>query len=56
METEALELSSDCAEMTRSAQMARHVKENNIAYLIGIFICYNMGILDKVFAYGAGIC
>lgn len=40
----------------RAALVAQHVKENNLAYLVGCLIAYQMGILDKVFTYGTGIC
>ena len=43
-------------EMTRAASIIAHVKENNIAYLVGILISYQMGILENAYTYGAGIC
>jgi len=52
-------ISEECTEAIQAARMAtiiQHVKENNIAYLIGLFISHQMGILDKVFTYGSGIC
>ncbi len=45
--------SSDVATLAR---LSIHVKENNIAYLIAVAVCYQIGILDKVFAYGSGVC
>lgn len=44
------------ADATRAASVLAHVKENNIAYLIGILISYQMGLLDQVVAYGSGVC
>lgn len=44
------------ADMTRAATLMQHVKENNIAYLIGILISYQMGLLDQVVTYGSGVC
>ena len=41
------------ADVTRAASVLAHVKENNIAYLIGILISYQMGLLDQVVAYGS---
>lgn len=40
----------------RMAIIIEHVKNNNIAYLIGVLISYQMGILDKVVTHGQGIC
>jgi hypothetical protein len=40
----------------RMAIIIEHVKNNNIAYLIGVLISYQMGILDKVVSHGQGIC
>ena len=33
-----------------------HMKQNNIAYLIGVYVAYSMGLLNKVSAHAAGIC
>jgi hypothetical protein len=38
------------------ASVCAHVKENNVAYLVGVLIAYQIGILEKVFEYGAGMC
>lgn len=48
--------SPDCGDVTTLARLSIHVKENNIAYLIGVAVCYQIGILDKFFTYGSGIC
>ena len=40
----------------RMAMVIEHVRKNNIAYLIGVLISYQMGILDKVVTHGQGIC
>lgn len=50
------EMVSAAAEVTRAASIMQHVKENNIAYLIGILISYQMGLLDQVVTYGTGVC
>lgn len=49
-------ITPDCSDVTALARLSIHVKENNIAYLIGVAVCYQMGILDKFFAYGSGVC
>lgn len=33
-----------------------HIRQNNIAYLLGLLISYQMGLLDKVVTHGQGIC
>jgi hypothetical protein len=40
----------------RAIIIAQHVRENNLAYLVGCLIAHQMGLLDKVFTYGTGIC
>jgi hypothetical protein len=40
----------------RAAMIAQHVRENNLAYLVGCLIAHQMGLLDRVFTYGTGIC
>ncbi len=50
METE------NVVKLGRAALIAQHVKQNNVAYLVGCLIAHQMGILDKVFTYGSGIC
>ena len=50
------EVVSTAADATRVASIIAHVKENNIAYLIGILISYQMGILENAYTYGSGIC
>lgn len=44
------------AQTGRAAMIAQHVRENNLAYLVGCLIAHQMGFLDKVFTYGTGIC
>lgn len=46
----------ECGDVTASARLLLHVKENNIAYLIATLVAYQMGILDKIFTYGSGVC
>lgn len=46
----------DCGDITTIARLSIHIKENHIAYLVGVLIAHQTGILDKVFAYGIGMC
>ena len=43
-------------EITKAASVMQHMKENNIAYLLGVLISYQMGLLEQVVTYGAGVC
>ena len=40
----------------RMAQLLAHMQRNNLSYIVGMFVAYQMGILDKLFAYGSGVC
>jgi len=33
-----------------------HVRNNNVAYLLGIGIAHMIGITEKVWTYGNGMC
>ncbi len=33
-----------------------HVKQNNVAYLVGLFVSHQLGILDQVLVWGHGVC
>ncbi len=46
----------DSGDVTALARLSLHVKENNVAYLIATLVAYQMGILDKIFTYGSGMC
>ena len=50
------EMVSAAAEVTKAASILQHVKENNIAYLLGVLISYQMGLLEQVVTYGSGVC
>lgn len=55
-DTTSIDAVNTAVEVTRAATVMEHVKENNIAYLIGILISYQMGLLDQVVTYGSGVC
>ena len=40
----------------RIAMLLQHIRQNNISYMIGTFVLWQMGALDKVITYGSGIC
>lgn len=39
-------------------RLGLHLKEpaNQVKYLLGLIVAYKMGLLDKVFMYGSGLC
>jgi hypothetical protein len=45
-----------CSDVTTLARLSIHIKNNNVAYAIGVLVSYQMGILDKVFSIGTGMC
>ena len=44
------------ADTSKLITVFEHVKQNNIAYLIAIFVSHQLGILDQVITYGSGMC
>ncbi len=39
-----------------SLRLLLHLKDNQIQYMIGILVAYQVGLLDKLYTYGAGVC
>ena len=33
-----------------------HVRNKNVAYLLGVLIAHMLGLLEKVWGYGSGMC
>jgi hypothetical protein len=52
----SMEAAKDEVDVTGSLKMWLHLKENNIQYLIGILVAHQMGILEHLYTYGAGVC
>ncbi len=48
--------SVDCSDVTAIARLSIHVKKNNIAYLVGTLVAYQIGLLDKAVTFGTGLC
>ena len=36
--------------------LLKHLRENNVSYLLAIGIAHMLGLLEPVVEYGAGIC
>ena len=41
---------------TKLSNVLEHVKQNNVAYLVGLFVSHQLGILDQVLVWGHGVC
>jgi len=52
METEA----SEVVQVVRGQQVLEHIKRNNIAYLLGVFMMHTAGLTGRAVEYGTGIC
>lgn len=38
------------------ATVLAHIRQNNISYLIGVYVAYSIGLLGEAQTYAAGIC
>lgn len=58
MEDEAMDAAStqSSGADTSVLRLMLHIKENQIQYMIGILVAYQLGILDKLWIYGSGVC
>ena len=55
-ETASAAVVETAADTSKLITVFEHVKQNNIAYLIAIFVSHQLGILDQVITYGSGMC
>ena len=39
---------------THAIAILEHVKQNNVAYLVGTLLMYQLGLLDQVMVWGSG--
>lgn len=46
----------DCGDVTAIARLTLHAQKNSLAYLVGVLVAHQMGILDKIFQIGTGMC
>lgn len=54
--TDTLEGASPCADITASLRISKHLKENNLTYLVGLLVAMQLGLMDKLISYGGGVC
>lgn len=43
-------------DLVGTARLLNHIKENNVTWLVALLVSYQMGILDKFWTYGTGMC
>ncbi len=39
-----------------SLRLLVHVQDNKVAYLIGVLVAHQIGVLDTLWTYGSGVC
>lgn len=55
-EAEATAAAAATTSALRWGLLVKHLKENNVSYLLAIGIAHMLGLLEPVVEYGAGIC
>ena len=48
--------STDVIQAVRFTQVIEHIKRNNIAYLLGVFMMHTAGATTTALEYGQGMC
>lgn len=56
MVTDAERITGSVVQNARLAMLIEHMKQNNLSYMVGTFVAWQMGLLDSVITYGSGIC
>ena len=56
MVSDAEQAAKAVVQNARLAMLIEHMKQNNLSYMIGTFVAWQMGVLDSVITYGSGIC
>ena len=52
----ATEVTAAGIDVVQKVNIVKHIVERRIEYLLGSLIAYQMGLLDKLVTYGAGVC
>ena len=50
------EVTTAAVDVGQKVNILKHIAERRIEYLLGSLIAYQIGLLDKVVTYGAGVC
>lgn len=52
----ATQVTAAAVDVGQKLNILKHIAERRIEYLLGSLIAYQIGLLDKVVTYGAGVC
>lgn len=50
------EVTTAAVDVGQKVNILKHIADRRIEYLLGSLIAYQIGLLDKVVTYGAGVC
>lgn len=50
------EATAEVISAVRTTQVLEHIKRNNIAYLLGVFMMHTAGATTAALEYGQGMC
>lgn len=56
MVSDAEQAAKTVVQNARLIAIVEHMKQNNLSYMVGTFVAWQMGLLDSVITYGSGIC
>ena len=48
--------STQVVQAAKVLSILKHVRENNVSYLLGVFVLHSMGFLEQAVSYGSGMC
>jgi hypothetical protein len=48
--------STNAVQAAKVLSILKHVRENNVSYLLGVFVLHSMGFLEQAVTYGSGMC
>lgn len=48
--------SQQAVQAAKALSVLRHIKENNVSYLLGVFVLHSLGVLESALTYGQGMC
>lgn len=52
----ATEVTAAAMDVGQKLNIMKHIAERRIEYLLGSLIAYQIGLLDRLVEYGAGVC
>ena len=57
-DTAATAVIDTATDTSKLISVVEHIKQNNLAYLVGLLISHQLGILDQVIVWGSssGLC